>query len=35
MSYTDYVGNSVAYSPTHRDMFVTPPFIIATLNSNI
>lgn len=33
LSYVDYVDNSITYTPTHRDLFVTPPFIMAVLNS--
>ena len=35
MHFTEYVSNSITYTPNHRDIFVTPPFIIGILNSEI
>jgi len=28
-----YIDNSVDYQPTHRDLFITPPYIWGVLNS--
>jgi hypothetical protein len=35
LCYTEYVRNCVNYTPTHRDLFITPPYIIAVLNSDV
>jgi hypothetical protein len=29
------VPNCTGFKPTHRDLLITPPFIIAVLNSDI
>lgn len=35
MLYTQYTENGITYTPSHKDIFVTPPFIIAVLNSEV
>lgn len=35
LSYTQYVRNCIEFKPTHRDLFITPPYILAVLNSDI
>ena len=34
-SFTEYVENSIKCEPSHQDLFMYPPFIIAILNSDI
>lgn len=34
-SYTQYIENCISFEPTHRDLFIAPPYIIAVLNSEI
>ena len=34
-SYTQYIENCVGFEPTHRDLFIAPPYIMAVLNSEI
>lgn len=34
-TYTDYLGNSLKISPSHRDLVITPPFFIGILNMQI
>ena len=35
MNFTEYTSNCITYTPNHKDILVTPPFIIAILNSEI
>ena len=35
MNFTEYTSNCIKYTPNHKDIFVTPPFIIAILNSEV
>ena len=35
MNFTEYTNNCITFTPTHKDIFVTPPFIIAVLNSEV
>jgi|JI9StandDraft_2_1071091.scaffolds.fasta_scaffold706596_1 hypothetical protein len=35
MDFTEYIPNCINYSPNHKDVLVTPPFIMAVLNSEV
>ena len=34
-AYMQYINNCLVNQPSHKDIFVTAPFIIAVLNSNV
>lgn len=34
-TYSDYLGSSLVVQPSHRDLVVTPPFIMGILNMQI
>lgn len=35
MTYTQYINNCIQYHPSHKDILVTPPFIVGVLNSEV
>ena len=34
-TFSDYLNNTLKLSPTHRDLLVTPPFILGIMNMQI